>query len=201
MTTIAEIRREQANHPRRKLLDTRAELLTKIHNHITSLFMHPNNPHPRMITFIVGKTTYKILNQPERLQQFRILVERCPGWNGKLKTPADAMRAEYKRSGCRGNPVRNSFHESVVETANAERKLEGELKNANWRMGQHLDREKRLAIEQRAAVNDWENTRREVAALTIKHKEAQLASAYARGECAEFESYLAGEKANHEPTK
>ena len=203
MTTIDDEQRRRAwvTGLPFKLAQGRNELLRKLDDQIKALNMHPECRGPTRITFITSLGTYRLLNTVERLEQFRAKVMRSSGWTGNHREHADVARREYKAAGCRGNPVRNSFHEAVVETANAERTLEAELKNANWRMQQHLDREKRLAMEQRAAVNDWETTRREVHALTIKHKEAQLASAYARGECAEFEAYLAGEKANHEPTQ
>lgn len=202
MTTIAEgvKRRSWLTGHRAKLAAGRNELMRKIDEHykaLTTWNVATDGCLPEYITFITALGTYKIRNNIQRIQWFREQVKSSPGFTGAFKSHANKARSAWKRAGVRGEPKRNSFQEAVVTTANAERYAEAELKNANWRMQQHRERELRLERERNAAVNDWEHARKEVAALTIKHKDAQLASAYAREECAEFEAYLAGKKANH----
>ena len=203
MTTLAECKKAIADKPRHKLAAGREELIAKIDAQRRALMAwvpQEGERQPAFITFYTSLGTYKVLNTIARLDAFRLCVIRSSGWTGKHREHADDLRTEWKRNGLRATRVdkSNGFAEAVRETADAEKDIEAELNNANWRMTQHREREERLKRETLSAANEWKKARCEVAALTLKHQAAMLASASARGEFAEFQAYIEGRKANHE---
>ena len=149
------------------LAQARSELLSKLDYQINKLRERPAG-WPSWITFTTASGTYKLLNDMERLTQFRHRVAVSPGWTGKLKGPESEIYAEYRRAGVRGTPIGSGFREAVTETANTEREIRGELTTA---------------------INAQQKLRQDVEKLQAKQKEALLNCAYARGESAVFEAF------------
>ncbi len=169
------------------------ELLRKLDEHYTYLLdwnFGRDGYLPEYITFIVGKSSYKIRNNRQRISSFRQQVVTNQGFTGKFRSHADIARSAWKRAGCRGRPERNAFQEAVLEAAEREQGALSDLKSANWRLGQFREQELKAERNMRAAVDAQEEVKREIAKFTEQYRKALLDSSQARSESAEFEAHL-----------
>lgn len=190
MTTIAQEKKRKgwATGYRAELLKNRNELIRKLDAQIVHLMEHPKG-NPAFITFLVGKSSYKLTNKLDRIGEFLGKVKTSPGFTGSFKSHADEANKEWKRAGCRGAAA-TSFVDAVKELDSTEKDIESDLRNAVWRLDQYRAQELKAQRDARDAVENQEKAKREVQALTLRKQAAMLASSQARSENAEFEAHI-----------
>lgn len=186
-------RRTAITGPRAEALKARNNLLRQVAEHIVTLSQWRIDVQgylPEYRTFSVGKSSYKIRNNRERMEWLLEQIKRNAGFTWNFKSHADAAWRQWKGAGCRPTMTRNSFDVAVIDAADSEKETQSMLENGRWRLEQYRNEEIKAEKTARDAINKQEEIKREIIQLETLHKAALINSSIARGEQAQFQEFL-----------